>query len=118
MLTGFGAKTIGNCGNHLVKNRLKLIIYFLPNDLGVCSNCISLWMYGITLEVYTGVVYFVLSGFALFALFIVVGTFCCKEGERDNGVDGGGGGGGGVVGGGGGGGGDREAGVANDERSV
>ena len=56
----------------------------LPNDLGVCSNCISLWMYGITLEVYTGVVYFVLSGFALFALFIVVGTFCCKEGDRDN----------------------------------
>jgi len=49
---------------------------------GVASNCISLWMYGVTLQFHTGIVYFVLSGFAVMALLIVVVAFCRTSKEN------------------------------------
>ena len=46
---------------------------------GVITNCVSLWTYNLTLTVYTGVVYFALSGLSFCSLLLVTLTLVFRN---------------------------------------
>ena len=46
---------------------------------GVITNCVSLWTYNLTLTVYTGVVYFALSGLSFCSLLLVTLTLVLQN---------------------------------------